>query len=387
MVLFLFLSSCGGSTSEGPIVTERIAAVESNLLPDVVEPGSTPTSMLLADRMAYYNVPGVSIAVINDGRIEWSRGYGVAEAGGDEEIRPDTLFQAASISKTLAGGAVMLLQQYGVIDIDEKANSYLRSWKIPENEFTANYKVTVRELLSHSGGTTVEGFDGYQQGSPLPSLLQILEGVSPANNPPVRVNRVPGTQFQYSGGGMEILHLLVEDVTGMSFRQFVKENIFLRLGMTRSDYYPDAPALPKASGHYSSGHVVPGGWYIYPESAAAGLWTTASDLARYAISIQSAAMGDPGSIFLPETAREMLTPQIPIKEGSDEGLSIIINGQMFGHAGSNEGFKLQTSAFSDRGQGAVVLTNGENGTDLINEILRGVSKVYGWSNYKQEGTE
>ena len=164
--------------------------------------------------------------MINDGKIEWSRGYGLAEAGGSRAVDTDTLFQVASVSKTIAAASVMLLAQNGLVDIEQEVNRYLSSWKIPDNEFTAEKKVTVRQLLSHTGGLNVDGFDGYSRGGPVPSLLQLLDGLAPANNVPVRVVSVPGTQFSYSGGGMETLHQLLEDVSGQSYRDYVRQTLF-----------------------------------------------------------------------------------------------------------------------------------------------------------------
>ena len=380
--LFLLLASCGGG-SHGSDVEDKIAAVQSNLLPGIVAAGQTAAAMTLEDRMAHYKTPGVSIAVINDGKIEWARGFGVTEAGGSQAVDADTLFQAASISKTLDASAVMLLSQSGLINIDHEANSYLRSWKIPDNEFTAAQKVTVRQLLSHTGGISVDGFGGYQAGQPVPTLLQLLDGISPANNDPIRVEAVPGSQWSYSGGGSEILHLLVQDVTGISYRQYLQDEIFSLLNMSSSDY-PETPASPAASGHDLSGSVIPGKWNIYPELGAAGLWTTASDLARFALSIQSSALGASGQPLSPQTVDAMLTAQATIDEDEQQGLGFRLDGSRFRHSGSNSGFRAELAAYSDRGQGAVIMTNGENGDALIPEILRSISKVYGWPDYKPD---
>jgi CubicO group peptidase (beta-lactamase class C family) len=185
----LLLAGCAG-TSHAPIAEDRIRAVEQNLLPAVVEAGIQPSGMSLQDRMSHYLVPGVSIAVINNGQIEWARGFGVTEAGGTRQVTANSVFQAASISKSLAATAVMFMAQSGLIDINREVNDYLTSWKIPDNQYTASQKVLVRHLLSHTGGTTVSGFTGYRYDESVPSLLQVLDGLPPANSEAVRVEAV-----------------------------------------------------------------------------------------------------------------------------------------------------------------------------------------------------
>jgi len=382
-----FMTACSGSSTDTDVVRARINAVENNLLPAVVQEGSDPAGMALSDRMQHFLVPGVSIAVINDGRIEWAKGYGVTEAGGSQAVTADTVFQACSMSKPVSVTGIMLLAQSGTIDITRNVNDYLRSWQVPDNQFTTTEKVTVRRLMSHTGGTNVSGFNGYAPGAPLPTLVQILDGLAPANNDPVRVVYVPGSQYSYSGGGMEVLHLMAEDVTGVPFRSYMTENLFRALQMNSSDFVQPmgGPLAANASkGHDADGNTLPGGWNVYPELVAAGLWPMPSDLARLIIEVQNAATQNRGAVLTQQTAVSILTQQ----PNSSMGLGFLLmsanGGLFFEHSGSNLGYKGFLGGYKDRGQGVVVMTNGDNGLALCMEIVRGVAKVYDWPDFSPE---
>src|SRR6185369_8216811 len=251
-------------------VAQRIERVENGLLPPSVMKGESPEKMTLADRMRFYKTPGVSIALINDGKIEWARGYGVLEAGGKEPVTPETLFQAASISKSLTAMVVMRLVEQGKLDLDSDVDKRLVSWKVPENDFTKDQKVTVRRLLAHTAGVTVSGFLGYPPDQALPELRQILEGEKPANSAPIRVDMTPGAKFRYSGGGYVILQQLMMDVTGKSFPELMQETLLQKLGMTHSTFQqPLSPALASkaAAGHLPNGKEIEGKWFVLPELA------------------------------------------------------------------------------------------------------------------------
>jgi CubicO group peptidase (beta-lactamase class C family) len=214
------------SQSQGPSALEdRIKRVENGLLQPFAIKGQPSVQIKLADRMKYYNTPGISIAVIDKGRVEWARGYGVRETGGSEAVTPETLFQAASISKPVAAMAALRLVQQGKLDLDEDVNRKLTSWKLPENEFTREKKVTVRELLSHSAGLTVHGFEGYASDAPIPNILQVLDGLKPANSKPIRVDILPGTKNRYAGGGYVVLQQLLLDVSGKQFPLFMQATV------------------------------------------------------------------------------------------------------------------------------------------------------------------
>ena len=238
--------------------------------------------------MELYHVPGLSIAVIDNFQIAWVKAFGVIESGSATPVTPTTLFQAGSISKPVAAAGALYLVEAGKLALDENVNEKLKTWKVPDNEFTKNQKVTLRRLMSHTAGLTVHGFPGYDVDAPLPTLVQILNGEKPANTPPIRVDLVPGTQVRYSGGGVTIEQLLMMDVSGKPFPALLREIVLDKIGMADSSYEQPLPApraAKTASGTDANGKVVHGRWHIYPEMAAAGLWTTPTDLGKFAIEI------------------------------------------------------------------------------------------------------
>ena len=361
----------------------RIARIEKGLLPGIVIAGRPIPVKALADRMAEFKTPGASAAVINGGVIEWARGYGVTEAGSTTAVTPQTLFQAASISKPVAALAALRLVEQGKLALDQDVNERLTSWKVPEHEFTKDEKVTLRRLLSHSAGLTVHGFGGYPAGDPLPSLIDILDGRNPANSAAVRVDVLPGSIWRYSGGGYTVMQQLLMDVTGRPFPALLADLVLQPVGMKDSTYeqpLPEARRAAAASGHLPGGGLLPGRSHTYPEMAAAGLWTTPTDLARFLVEIQHALQGQ-SKILTPATARQMVT----VQKGS-YGLGLGLEGSgpsaTFGHGGSNAGFKCQMTAFVEGGRGAVVMTNGDRGGRLGGEILRAVAAEYGWPSFR-----
>ncbi|CAA9368964.1 MAG: Beta-lactamase class C and other penicillin binding proteins [uncultured Gemmatimonadetes bacterium] len=364
------------ATSE---VELRIRMVESGLVvPDATAPAASGSS--IEERMLHYRVPGVSVAVIEGGRIEWARAYGVREAGGTVPVDTATLFQSASISKPVTTVAALRLVERGRLALDEDVNLRLASWHIPPSPFMADEKVTLRRILTHSAGLSVSGFAGYTPGEPVPTPVQVLDGAFPAHSEPVRVTTVPGSEQRYSGGGFTVAQLLVADAAGRAFETALHDLVLAPAGMMRSTFaQPLPPALRAnaASGHDPNGAPLPGRWRIHPELAAAGLWSTPSDLARLAISIQRSAAGRKGGILSRGMAAEMLTPQM-----GPSGLGFVVLGdgeaRIFRHAGSNAGFRARMLAFVEGGRGAVVMTNGDGGTQLVEEILASIARTYRW---------
>ena len=380
----LLIAACALSApawAASPTVEQRIDAVTGGLLPAVTIEGQ-PSRASLADRMKALNVPGVSVAVIRDGKIDWAQGFGVTKVGGGP-VTPDTLFQAASISKPIAAMTALSLVQEGRLSLDADVNATLTSWKVTPNTFTATTPVTLRALLSHTAGTTVHGFGGYASGTPVPTLLQVLSGAPPANSKPVVVDQAPGAAYRYSGGGYSITQQAMIDVTGQAFPVLVRQRVLTPVGMTHSteDQPLDAARLATVAWPYESkGEEIAGGPHIYPELAAAGLWTTPTDLARFAIDLREAAQGEPGHVLSPQTANLMMTP---VKNGYGLGLSIGGTGpdKYFSHSGSNEGYKAVMLAYRGSGDGVVVMTNGDRGGQLGEEIVRAVAAEYGWPDY------
>lgn len=370
------------ASQKAPNVAERIQRVENGLLPAVLIKGQA-TGMKLAERMAHYKVPGLSVAVINDGKIEWARGYGVVEKDGSQPITPATLFLAGSISKPVAALAALRLVEQGKLSLDEDVNLKLKTWRVPENEFTKEQKVTLRRLLSHSAGLTVHGFPGYAVDAPLPTLVQVFNGEKPANTGAIRVDIVPGSRWRYSGGGYTVMQQLVMDVTGKPFPEVTRELVLAPAGMRQSTYenpLPKAREVEAATAHLANGEKVKGRWHTYPEMAAAGLWTTASDLARYAIEVQRSLAGQ-SKIISREMAQQMVTVQMG---SSGLGPALENPGKAsarFGHGGVDEGFEASLIAYCRGGQGAVVMMNANRALPLADELIRAVAKEYNWPEY------
>jgi len=363
------------------LFAERIARVESGLLTSVSLKGET-AGLKLADRMAFYHVPGVSIAVINDGKIEWVKGYGVIEAATNQPVTIETRFQAASISKPVTAVAALALVQQGKLQLDEDVNAKLAAWKVPENEFTRTQKVTLRRLLSHTAGVVENKYPGYEANRALPTALQVLDGLPPATTKPIRVEREPGSAFLYSGGGYLITQQLLSDVTGKPFPDLMNELVLSKLGMQHSTFtLPSAWESFAARAHNNEGQLIKGRWYVNPELAAAGLWTTPSDLARFAMALWQSHRGQASNVLTPDLTRQMMT-----KQRNNYGLGLLLGGKdklvSFNHEGSNMGYKCAMVMYLDTGQGAVVMTNGEQGGNLMGEIMRGLALEYGWPNYR-----
>jgi CubicO group peptidase (beta-lactamase class C family) len=379
---FMVVAALAGPTlAATPADTDaRIRQFEQGLVPPVMIAGEKPALKSLSGRMAELKVPGVSIAVIHDGRVEWARGYGVTKLGG-APVTEKSLFQAASISKPVFALAVLRLVDAGKLDLDTNVNDYLRAWKVPDNEFTAKQKVTLRRLLSHSAGLTVHGFPGYSSTEKVPSTVQVLDGASPANTAPIRVDLVPGSTVRYSGGGYTVAQLVLADVTGIPLPKLLQDSVLTPLGMKLSTYeqpLPAARAGEVALPHRGDGRPVEGGPHIYPEMAAAGLWTTPSDLASYALGVREALAGK-STVISAATARAMLTPVM-----ETQGIGPQVGGstarKFFMHNGGNEGYRCVLVAYED-GEGAVVMTNGDNGGGLMYEALHTIAHVYRWPDF------
>jgi CubicO group peptidase (beta-lactamase class C family) len=367
-------------------VEERIRRIENGLLLERKPWQSSPERATLAERMAFRNVPGVSVAVIYEGRIEWARGYGVLESGKPEPVADDTLFQAGSISKALTAAAALRLVERGRLALDQDVNTFLVSWRVPVNDGWQP-RLTLRHLLSHTGGTTVHGFPGYHRDSVLPSLTQVLDGKMPANTPAVFVNALPGAQYRYSGGGTSIVQQLLIDVTGKSFPDLMRELVLDPAGMEHSTFeqpLPEALWSRAATGHYWVKHnPVAGKWHVYPEMAAAGLWTTASDLARFALAIQQSATGESTGLLSAGMAAQMLTPQI-----ENSGLGVFLSGSgettRFGHDGEDHGFVSTVEAYTRLGLGMAIMTNVYAGERFYGELRAAIAQEYGWPDFLPE---
>ena len=370
-----------GAASPDP--SPRIERVERGLRPPVLVERDTPWT--LEERMRHYKVPGLSVAVIQDSRIVWAKGYGRADVEAGKPVTAATLFQAGSISKPVAAMGALALVEDGKLPLDRDINTVLKSWKLPGNAHTKKSPVTLEGLLSHTAGLTVHGFPGYAAGTSVPTLVQVLDGAAPANTAPVRVDLDPGAQYQYSGGGYTIAQLAMTDATGQPFPKLLAETVLRPVGMTASTYeqpLPESRVAEAAAGYRQDGSPVEGKRHVYPEMAAAGLWTTPSDLARFAIGVQKMLRGERGPLSK-AMAQNMVTPR---KEGYGLGLLIEEKGatRYFTHGGSDEGFQALLYASVDRGYGAALMTNSDAGSRIMPEVLRAIAAEYSWEGFQAE---
>lgn len=379
--LTLVVSACTPALREQ---TVRQQAVERQLLPAAMPEGDTTEPWHIADRMRRYNVPGLSVAVIRNGRIDWSAGYGTTRAEGAQPVTESTVFQAASLSKPVAAVAALSLVSDGVLRLDEDVNERLRSWTLSVADNSAIPGTTLRGLLSHTAGVNVSGFPGYPPNEPRPTLLQTLNGTSPATSPRVLVERDRIGQYHYSGGGYQVLQLLIEQSTDVAFERVARERVLLPFGMTRSTFEVELPqelAVDAAAGHGYDGSQVAGRWLLYPQQAAASLWSTSTDLARFVLGILNAYSGRDTTVMHHDIAQQMLT-----RQAAGIGLGVGVHGEgkqlHFDHAGWTRGFRSYFVAYPARGEGVVIMANGDEGNLLIEEVVRSVSHVYDWPDFK-----
>jgi CubicO group peptidase (beta-lactamase class C family) len=335
------------------------------------------------DRMAADHVPGVSIAVIHNGVIEWAQGFGFVQLGASQ-VAPETLFQAGSISKPVAAMAALHLVEQGTLSLDADVNHALTSWKIPPSAAAPGAMVTLRELLSHTAGVTVHGFPGYPAGAPFPTLIQVLNGEKPANTDPIRLEAFPGSHWKYSGGDYTVMQQLLLDVSHQPFPKLLHDTVLDPIGMTRSIYEQPLPTELRAGAatpYNADGTPVEGGFHTYPEMAAAGLWTTPTDLARFALEIQRSLRGDANRVLSSEMTKQML-----VAGQGHYGLGLDIGGSSenpyFTHGGVDEGFEGVFVAYQRNGDGAVVMTNAQGGLLLAYEVVGSIASVYGWPDFR-----
>ena len=328
----------------------------------------------LDEAMEALSVPSVSFAVIDKDQIAFARTYG-------EDATPETLYQAASLSKLVTALGAMRLLDQDKLRLDQDVNAKLTSWKVPSNGFDQDHPLTLRGLLSMTAGVGVPGFAGYQPGAALPNSTQILYGVPPANSPPITVIAQPGSGFTYSGGGYQIAEALMSDAGKAPFAQLLADLVLKPASMVRSSFAQPLPQdreAEAAPGHDERGRELPGSWRIYPELAAAGLWSTPTDLANLLLLVGRAWRGESSLFLKPDTAREMLKAQ----NGGPYGLGAAIS-----HAGGplvvmkrgqNVGYQAYLILLPASGQGMVVMTNSDNGSQLAEILIRRAAKLYGW---------
>ncbi|MCU0467370.1 MAG: beta-lactamase family protein [Arcicella sp.] len=363
---------------------EKVLAVENGLMLPIYLKDSTVAPMNLLDRMKFHHVKGLSIAVINDGKIEWAKGYGVKNSA-NEPVTENTIFQAGAISKLVTSVISMKLVESGKISLDEDINNKLISFKVPENEFTVQQKVTLRRLLTHNAGLENVGLNSgaYPRNTPLPKIINILKGELPAANKPILVSSIPGTNPRVAGEGYVIVQQLIEDLVKQPFTEYAKTTVLDKLGMTKSTFQQDLPASLTAlvaSGNFQGKELLDK-WKLHPACASGGLWSTPSDIAKFFIEIQKASHGKNNKLFSASIAQQMLSSQ---KGNENRGIGFYLNGAnddlTFYHRGWSDGYTSYALAFKNTGQGVVIMTNSDNeGYKLMMEIVRSVASAYHWT--------
>ena len=371
--LLLTLISCVTQSEKGEeLLTERISRIENGLQPNLQIQGDSIPNYNIEERLKELGIPGVSIAVINEGQLEWAKGYGIADSSENRPVTTETMFLAGSISKPVAAIRAHQLSEEGVISLDSNVNKYLTSWKLPENEFTEKEKVTTRKILNHTAGLTVWGFPGYDKGDTIPSVPEVLDGQG--NTDSVRVYKEPGESWMYSGGGYTIMQLMITDLEKKSFPEIMQSQVLDPLGMTASTFENPLPQQYHsiaATGYRVNGNEVEGKWPIYPEMAAAGLWITPSQLILWAKEIQQIYQTQQNGLLKVNTVNEMLTPGM-----NDHGLGPALTEHTFGHGGADEGFRADLVAWKEHPVAVVIMVNSDNGR-IIQEIKLSIAKEYG----------
>ena len=380
IVFFCALSIASAQTPYLKAVNEQIKQVENSLAGWFVVNGKANN---ILDRMAFFKVKGLSIAVVQNYTVVWAKGYGWADKAEKRPVTISTLFEPGSISKSLNAVGVLKLVQDKKLDLHTDINDYLRSWKIPYDSLSKGKKITMAHLLSHTAGLSVHGFPGYARNSKIPSLPAVLDGTAPANTSAVRSEFEPGLQFQYSGGGTTISQLIVTDLTQQPYDQFIFDNVLKPMGMLNSSY-SQPPAKEKlknvATGYRADGTEVEMKFHVYPEQAAAGLWTTPTDLCRYIIETQLAYEGKSSKVLNQEMTKLRLTPYID----QSSALGVFIdnhNGfKYFQHDAGNEGFRGAYLGSMEGGNGVAIFVNSDN-VNILPELLNSVASVYNWKGF------
>lgn len=374
----IVVSACG----QAPDVQDRIKQVEQSLTGTVVVEGQKKWS--LEERMKFYKIKGLSMAVVKDSKIDWAKGYGQADADEHRNVTTETVFQAASISKSLNAVGVLKLVQEGKADLNVDVNTYLTSWKFPYDDVSKGKKITLMNLLSHTAGLTVHGFPGYEQGDPLPTVPEILDGKKPANSDAVRSMFEPDLRVEYSGGGTTISQCIVSDVTHLAYDEYMSTNVLKPLGMTSSFFTQPPPQSKKtllATGYEVDGKELKGKYRVHPELAAAGLWTNPTDLAKYIIETQLSWQGKSAKVLSTSFTKLRLTPYRDVV-----GLGVFLptrgSDTYFEHGGGNVGFRCLYMGSIEKGHGVVIMVNSDNG-GILQEIVNSVAGVYGWEGFQR----
>jgi len=383
LLILLIISSCIQNVfSQQQTKRSKIADVENGLPLGVVFQDSSEIKYNILDRLKFYKVPSVSIAVVDDGKIIWSKAYGKRDIASVSDADVNTIYQTASISKAVNALAVLKLSQEGKISLQKDIRQYLKSWALAENKFSTA-KITIANLLSHTSGLGTGGFFGYKITDTIPTLNQILSGIKPANSDPVQSINFPGAEYSYSGGGTTLIRKILEDQFKTNYASLMQTTVLNPLSMNRSTYNQPLEKTEKnfASGYIGDAQVIEGGYHVFPELAPDGLWSNANDIAKFILSIQKSLKGET-ALLQKQTALKMFSRVIP---SSNYTLGFVVEDKRgekyFSHRGANYGYRSVFYGSMNNGKGVVVLTNSENGEMLINEIVNSVAITYHWKEF------
>ncbi|MGD0781957.1 MAG: serine hydrolase domain-containing protein [Candidatus Aminicenantales bacterium] len=384
--LVLILAGTAGCNAQRELAGKRRNTIERSLMRAVYLKGLQPEKLRLSARMSFYRVPGVSLCAFDKNAVEWSRAYGEADAQTHRPLTPETVFQAGGLGQMMTAAAALRLAEKGTVDLDEDVRGRLKAWAFPADVELPRGKLTLRMLLTHSGGLSEQLLDGYAPGESLPTIPQVLSGLKPAKNAPVWSPPRFGANRKawVSEGGYTLVQQVLEDAAGMTFGALMKQMIIDPLGLKNTAFAADLDASAAAGaavGHSRDGAALPGRWRRYPETAAKGLWTTASDYAGFLCELMREAMGESDRILSPAAARAMLAPQIEnfsygfLADGNGDGINFHVQGK-------TAGFAAAFVVYPAKGQGIVLLANSDNGDILEEEILAAASAAYEWPHYK-----
>ncbi|WP_342376190.1 beta-lactamase family protein [Myxococcus stipitatus] len=385
--LWATLLFAGSALAQAPAAADAAlniqGALEKGLRPSMLKVDEPLPGWSLKQRMEHYHVPGVAIAVLQDGKVIHAAGFGLREAGTKDAVDADTLFSVGSISKVVAAAATLRHVASGKLDLDRDVNTYLTSWKVPAAPAAPHPALTLRMLMSHTSGLTVWGFEDYQPGEKLPTLVQTLDGVKPAKNDPVRIDFEPGTLMRYSGGGVTVEQLVLEDTQRKPLETLARAEVFQPIGMRRSTYVNPVPVklgnIAKAHDRNGQRAALPRGFESFPEQAASGLWTSAHDLGAFVGTLIASYQGR--NPYLPRPlAVQMMTEVSPSHFGLGPRLAGDGPGRVFHHGGSNDSYRAWMEGYLETGDGLVILTNGTNGSQLATEIRNAISDALGRGN-------
>lgn len=363
---------------------DKIKEVENNITGQVILNDARPST--IAEKMAKNKVKGLSIAVIHEYKIAWAKGYGWADEAEKRPMTTETLFEPGSISKTLNALGILKLAQEKKLDLYTDINTYLKSWKFPYDSLSKGKKITLANLLSHTGGLSTHGFPGHNIKGDVPTVIEVLDGKSPAVTPAVRSLFEPDLKYQYSGGGTTIAQMILTDLTQQDYATWMYENVLKPIGMVNSTY-AQPPAKNKrqlcATAYLSDGSPLLGKFHVYPEQAAAGLWMTPSDLCNYIIDIQLAHQGKPSKVLSPEMVKLHLTPYHNESAAMGTFINDLNGAKYFEHGAGNDGFRGQFYGSLEGGYGVAIFVNSDNG-EIMYDVIQSVAKAYNWKNFYRE---